>query len=68
MHACASNPYDIYSGEYLLTTAWTKDLGPSVASALTTLAEGFDGELGNTILSITVFFPVRDRCQLVEKI
>ena len=34
----------IYSGEYLLTTAWTKDLGPSVASALTTLAEGFDGE------------------------
>ena len=23
--------------------------------------------LGNTILSITVFFPVRDRCQLVEK-
>lgn len=36
--------HTIYSGEYLLTTAWTKDLGPSVASALTTLAEGFDGE------------------------
>ena len=51
MHAVCINmcmhvhpTHTIYSGEYLLTTAWTKDLGPSVASALTTLAEGFDGE------------------------
>ena len=43
MRVHVHSTHTIYS-DYIWTTAWTKGLGPSVSSTLTTLAEGFDGE------------------------